>query len=242
LYLLNNLEKILELILIMPIYNEEEIIETVITDWYKKLESLNIDFELHAINDGSRDNTILKLKKIEKTYPKLKIIDKKNSGHGPTILQGYKYAKSDWIFQVDSDNEMSSDYFEQIWAKRNNFDFLVGSRSNRKSPLPRMLITTISRIIVRIFYGEGVVDVNSPFRFYRVSAFQNAFNIIPLNTFAPNVILSGYAALFKLRIYEMPVPYKLRQTGEVSIKKWKLFKAAVKSMVQTVEIRFKLNH
>jgi glycosyltransferase involved in cell wall biosynthesis len=228
----------MQLTVVIPVYNEEEIIEKVVSDWHEKLESLKIDFEIHAYNDGSKDNTLAKLIEAANKYPRLKVFNKKNTGHGPTILIGYKNAESDWIFQIDSDNEMDSKYFEQIWNEKDNYDFLVGSRAERVSPLPRKIITLFSRLIVKIFYGNGVNDVNSPYRLYRASAFKNAFDLIPENTFAPNVILSGYAALKKLRIYETPIPCKLRQTGEVSIKKWKLVKAAFKSMVQTVKFRF----
>ena len=55
-----------------------------------------------------------------------------------------------------------------------------------------------------------------------------------METFAPNVIISGMAAKKHLRCYEIRVPQHERITGEVSIKKWKLFKAAVRSFVQTI--------
>ena len=68
----------------------------------------------------------------------------------------------------------------------------------------------------------------------RSSVFREIFDLIPENTFAPNVILSGMAAQRKLACAEIPVMQKNRQTGEVSLKKWKLFKAAGKSFFQTV--------
>jgi glycosyltransferase involved in cell wall biosynthesis len=231
----------MELTIVMPVYNEEEILDVVISGWVDKLDSLNIDYEFCVYNDGSRDNTLAVLNVCKKKYPKLLVIDKKNSGHGPTILTGYKNAKGKWIFQIDSDNEIESIHFEKIWDKREKYDFLVGARANRESPLARKIITVISRFTVRILYGIGINDVNSPYRLYKASAFKEAFNLLPDNTFAPNVILSGYAALKKLRIFETPIPYKLRQTGEVSIRKWKLLKSAAKSLFQTIKFRFSIS-
>ncbi len=228
----------MDLTVVIPVYNEQEIISHVVHDWERKLEELKIDYEICLYNDGSRDNTLAVLQNITKNNKRLKVIDKKNSGHGPTILRGYNEANGTWIFQVDSDNEMTSESFEKLWRVKENYDFLIGIRANRYSPTARKIITTISRLIVKIFYGSGVTDVNSPYRLYYKAVFKEAFQKLPYNTFAPNVILSGYACLKKLRIYEIPINCQIRKTGEVSIKKFKLLKAAIKSFYQTIKARF----
>ena len=73
----------------------------------------------------------------------------------------------------------------------------------------------------------------------RSKAFHEIYQKIPRDTFAPNVIISGMVAKCELRYYQQMVPQRDRQTGEVSIKKWKLFKAAVKSFWQTINFAFK---
>ena len=100
--------------------------------------------------------------------------------------------------------------------------------------LPRKIVSFVSRLCVRLFYGKAVWDVNTPYRLMRVSAFGDFFSAIPPSTFAPNVILSGLAARYALRCFEIRVPQHDRTTGEVSIKRWKLLKCAVKSFWQTV--------
>ena len=105
--------------------------------------------------------------------------------------------------------------------------------------LPRKIISLVSRLCVRIFYGKSVWDVNTPYRLMRVSAFKDFYARIPLTTFAPNVILSGLAARYKLRCFETRVPQHDRTTGEVSIKKWKLLKAAARSFWQTIVFSLK---
>jgi hypothetical protein len=60
---------------------------------------------------------------------------------------------------------------------------------------------------------------------------------IPQTTFAPNVMVSGAFARARLRIHNMPVPHECRKTGTVSIVKWKLWKSAFKSFVQTLKCR-----
>ena len=124
---------------------------------------------------------------------------------------------------------MEPESFNDLWSHRESYDFLVGTRQGRVQQLPRKVISFVSRLCVRVFYGKSVWDVNTPYRLMRTSAFKRFYEAIPLDTFAPNVILSGLAALYKLRCFEMPVPQHDRTTGEVSIKKWKLLKAALRS-------------
>ena len=90
-----------------------------------------------------------------------------------------------------------------------------------------------------MFYGKSVWDVNTPYRLMRTAAFRDFYGRIPLTTFAPNVILSGLAARHKLRCHEIRVPQHDRTTGTVSIKKWKLLKAAARSFLQTMAFSFK---
>ncbi|MCP4763970.1 MAG: glycosyltransferase family 2 protein [archaeon] len=224
-----------ELTVVMPVYNEEEIIDVVVLDWVQTLRSMNIDFTIDLYNDGSKDNSLEILMCMKKQYSEVKVIDKPNSGHGPTILQGYKKALSSWIFQIDSDNEMEAKFFHKLWNKRDDYDFLVGKRENRAQPLSRKIVSALSRFTVRFLYSSGIYDVNSPYRLMRQEKFIEIFHKIPKNTFAPNIIISGMVAQSDLRLYETKIPIKFRTTGEASIKKWKLFRAAVTSWWQTLK-------
>jgi len=200
---------------------------------------LKINYEIHVFNDGSKDDSLESMKKALEGDDRIVLHDKKNSGHGPTILEGYGIGlASDWIFQVDSDDEMSARDFHVLWERRDENDFLVGVRAGRKSPWSRRIISAVSRFVVHFFYGGGVTDVNSPYRLFRTSLFFSIVSRIPKDTFAPNLIISGYANNKKVRILEVPISYSSRKTGQVSIKKWKLFKSAVKSFYQTIKFRF----
>ena len=225
------------LCVVMPVYNEQEAIGPVLEKWGKALDDLGVDYVIRPYNDGSKDNSLAVMKAAAQRLPRVEVRDKKNGGHGNTILTGYREAAADgfdWCFQIDSDDEMGPEKFGELWEKREDYDFLVGIRDGRVQQLPRKIISFVSRLCVRIFYGKSVWDVNTPYRLMRVSAFKDFYAAIPLMTFAPNVILSGLAARHKLRCYEIRVPQHDRTTGEVSIKKWKLFKAALKSFVQTI--------
>jgi dolichol-phosphate mannosyltransferase len=231
----------LDLTVIIPVYNEQEIIRKVVHSWIDELESLQIDYVIKVYNDGSKDSTLRELNEMKDSFRvRLVVIDKANSGHGPTILQGYMQADSEWIFQVDSDDEIESKYFRNLWNARKQYDMIIGVRDGRKSSLPREVITLATKFTVALFYATGISDPNSPYRLYRTNKFRTVFCKLPLDTFAPNVILSGYAAFKKMRILQVKVPFKERQTGEVSIRKLRLLRAALKSWKQTVFFRISL--
>lgn len=227
-----------DIAVIIPVYNEHQIIGVVINDWNEALKSLSINYEIHVYNDGSKDNTLAVLQSYATTYPNLKIHDKTNSGHGSTILKGYREnLHAEWIFQVDSDNEIPAGFFKEFWDQRAGYDFITGTRQHHNRPFVRKIISYISYLLVRIFYEKGINDVNVPYRLMRSSKFELFFKTIPPDTFAPNVIISGCAVRNRLRVKQIPVSSHLRETGEVSIKKWKLFKVVLKSFIQTVSYR-----
>lgn len=229
-----------ELALIMPVYNEEGAIKNVLEKWDKTLSDLHIDYKIFAYNDGSKDKTGEILKEISSEHENIIAINKENSGHGPTILKGYRdnAEEFEWIFQIDSDDEMKEDSFHKLWENRENYDFLIGIRDGREQVLSRKIISAVSRMCIRIFYGKGVWDVNSPYRLMKTAKFKDVYFKIPSDTFAPNVIISGYCARKHLKFYETPVPCGIRETGEVSIKHFKLLKAAAKSFLQTIRFSF----
>lgn len=227
------------LCVVMPVYNEQEAIGSVLEKWDKALKELGIEFTIRPYNDGSKDDSLKVMRAFVAAHPdsKVEVRDKPNGGHGNTILTGYREAVRDgfdWVFQIDSDDEMGPEKFNELWSRRGDYDFLVGIRDGRVQALPRKVISFVSRLCVKIFYGKSVWDVNTPYRLMRVEAFKGFYTAIPLTTFAPNVILSGLAARHHLRSFETRVPQHDRTTGEVSIKKWKLLKAAAKSFWQTI--------
>ena len=231
----------IDLAVIMPVYNEEACIVGVVVSWREVLSSLDINFRMMVLNDGSQDGTIPALATFAGD-DRIGVVNKENTGHGPTILRGYRQAVkvADWVFQCDSDGEMKAEHFPVLWEERDGYDALFGVRQGRAQNIGRKLISACSRLTVRLVFGPGVVDVNTPYRLIRADILSRIVNQIPDETFAPNVIISGALAKAGARIYNHPVPHESRQTGAVSIVKWKLWRAAGKSFWQTLRCRPKI--
>jgi len=77
-----------DLAVVIPVYNEEACINIVIKSWYYMLLDLKIHFLIIVLNDGSQDGTADVLARFADNE-RISIINKKNSGHGSTILMGY---------------------------------------------------------------------------------------------------------------------------------------------------------
>ena len=227
-----------ELAVIIPVYNEEEVIGTVLDAWLGELNRLDINYEIHVYNDGSKDNTLTILNEYNASNTRVVVHNKVNSGHGPTVLRGYKdNSDIEWIFQIDSDDEIGPESFELLWKKRESYDLLLGRRTNRASGTSRAILSLLARSLVWMLFGSRVHDVNSPFRLMRGERFKELFSMIPEDAFAPNVIITGAASKKGLRIFELPVQYRTRKTGKSSLKKMNLLRASLKSLIQTTKFR-----
>lgn len=224
---------LIDLAVVMPVYNEEACIVAVIESWRTLLSNLDMRFRLIIINDGSLDGTAKALAQFKEDQ-RILIIDKENSGHGPAILFGYRKAVevAKWVFQCDSDDEISADHFPDLWVKKDNFDALFGNRNRRQQAASRKFITMCSRLAVRLRYGPCISDVNTPYRLIRADLLKQIIQQIPGNTFAPNIIISGVLSKYGLQVYEHPVRHRSRRTGIVSIQNFKLWKSAITSLWQ----------
>ncbi|HEX9995617.1 MAG TPA: glycosyltransferase family 2 protein [Abditibacterium sp.] len=228
----------LDLMVVMPVYNEAECIEAVVRSWREKLETLTPNFVILVLNDGSTDETARVLQNFEGDA-RVRIINKANSGHGPTILMGYRIAadEAEWVFQCDSDDELPPAYFSRLWEKREKYDALFGVRAQREQDHARLLLSAGSRLVVRVLFGRGVRDVNTPYRLLRSRVLKPLVAAIPDDTFAPNIIISGEFSRRRLRIYNTHVPHENRKTGTASLTSAKVWKVAFKSLRQTLLFR-----
>lgn len=228
------LHKEYELALVMPVYNEEGCIAAVVKAWRDALCAAGIRFMMIVIDDGSRDRTPQVLDEFAHDE-RIRVIHQANMGHGPTILRGYRQAVSlaDWVFQCDSDDEMSPESFDRLWAVRQQADGVFGCRQNRSQSTQRRWISMCSRAVVRLCFGRGPKDVNTPYRLLRSSVLEPILEHIPADTFAPNVIISGALSVTGAAIRDVSVPCRRRQTGSTSIHRWRLWRAALRSFGQT---------
>jgi len=96
---------------LVPAFNEQETIGETIKAIFDVEYPIK---ELIVLNDGSTDNTGKIVKNLLKTYPNLRLINKKNSGKADSLNQGIKLAKGELIVVVDADSYPAKDSFGKL--------------------------------------------------------------------------------------------------------------------------------
>ncbi len=227
------------LFVIIPAYNEEANIEKVVNDWYPVVENHGTDSRLVVIDDGSRDNTYTILEKMTENKPKLIALTKANSGHGATVLFGYRYALengADYVFQTDSDGQTLPSEFEPFWIARTKYDVTIGYRNQRKDGLSRVFVTKVLRLVVHLCFHVFVLDANTPYRLMSADTLRDNIRYIPDDFFLTNVALSAIYKKRRQKVHFIPISFRPRQGGTNSINICKIIKVGLSSIRSFIKI------
>ena len=221
-----------KLYIVIPAYNEQENILNVIKDWYPVVEKIAGESKLVIIDDGSKDDTYKLLTEAAEDLPFLEPIRKSNSGHGATVLFGYKYAidaGADYIFQTDSDGQTVPDEFWQFWEKRKNYDMLIGHRKGRQDGFLRIIVTKVLKMVLCLCFHVIIPDANTPFRLMKADILKEQIKLVPDNYNLSNVLISVIYAKKKLAVKFLPITFRPRQGGVNSINMKKIMKIGIKA-------------
>jgi glycosyltransferase involved in cell wall biosynthesis len=210
------------LYMVIPAYNESANIAQLVDDWYPVIEAHDGGgrSRMVIIDDGSKDDTFAILEKLAESRPLLKPLTKPNSGHGATILYGYKYAikeGADYIFQTDSDGQTKASEFEDFWKRRRRYDMVIGWRRSREDGASRVFVTNVLRLVVRLVFGVKVRDANTPYRLMKRETLEKNISIIPDDYFLTNVVISVIYKKKNLAVRYLPITFRPRQGGVNSI-------------------------
>lgn len=230
----------------MPVYNEEDCIELVVSSWFSELaEHQEVrSHQIMVVNDGSTDNTKQVLRKLKTTYEEqLIIVDQLNAGHGAAIMTGYHRAvntQADYVFQTDSDDQLLPSDFNKLWSKRTESDMLLARRLQRDDPFSRLVITRILRVFLKLYFSVSIPDSNNPFRLFKRTWLKEQLSKIPENALAPNIMLSVIAAKQKLDLQHIGVHHQKRATGKSVLVSKKLITLCFDVLRQLSEFKKKV--
>jgi len=146
--------------IVIPAYNEEE----VIGESYRRLTAVmaqsDCDWELLFVNDGSRDRTISILKDIAKTDSHVRVLDfSRNFGHQIAISAGMDYAAGDSVVVIDADLQDPPEVILDMIKKwQEGYHVVYGKRLKRKGE------TLFKKLTAKLFYRflHSMTDVNIP--------------------------------------------------------------------------------
>lgn len=210
-----------QLLVVMPVFNEEASIAKVVGDWFVEMEKTVGNFVILAVNDGSTDQTPAILRRLrDECGPRLEVNTRPNKGHGQSCLEGYRLACSrqiPYILQIDSDGQCDPFYFRGFWDQRAEFDVIYGRRT-REDGLKRIIASQFLRTMLSGLFGVTCVDPNVPYRLMRTTACAAAFERIPADFALANVALA-FVLRKDPRIHhgDVPIRFRERYGGEPSV-------------------------
>ena len=103
----------MELSVVVPAFNEEDGIASFIYSLKKVLNTLDLEYEVIIVNDGSLDGTLEKL--LEISWPQLKVLDLvANAGHMAALEAGLKMSNGDLIITLDADQQHPVEYIPKM--------------------------------------------------------------------------------------------------------------------------------
>lgn len=233
------------LTLVIPVYNEIETIETVLTGWHHSLKRWNIQHDIVVINDGSTDSTNEVLSELSTKWSFLHVYNQENAGHGAAIKYGYAIAcsmENDFIFQTDSDHQFTPADFINLWEDRNEYQALFGIRENRQDPPLRKIITGLLQKIIFDIYNLDIPDANVPYRLFQKSSLKNLVAVLPTGAFAPNIFLSILSFKSqKIKTKSLPVKHFDRPHGDAKLMRFNLLKGCIRSFFEIFSFSYTLN-
>lgn len=209
------------LYIVMPAYNEEENLESVIASWYPLLEDKAEESRLVIADSGSTDRTheILVQLKNDK-YPKLEIMSQTGRYHGPKLIALYDLAirhEIDYIFQTDSDGQTNPEEFEGFWNDREKYSGIFGNRTVRGDGNDRAFVEHVVCFLLHVIFGVKVPDANAPFRLMKSDIVRKYLYRLPKEYALPNIMMTTYYAFYGEECDFREISFKPRQAGTNSL-------------------------
>ena len=230
-----------KLYIVIPAYNEADNLEMLMNDWYPIIEnSQNKDSRLVVVNDGSKDNTYDILCRMAKERPMLKVLDKKNGGHGSAVLFGYRYAienGADYIFQTDSDGQTRPEEFQAFWSLRDQYDAIIGNRPTRGDGFSRLVVEKVLCIVLFVIFGVKISDSNAPFRLMKRELLEKYIDKLPVDFFLPNVMFTTYFKYYGENMKFVDITFESRKGGSNSINIPKICKIGIRAVKDFRQLR-----
>jgi dolichol-phosphate mannosyltransferase len=233
-----------EKVVIVPTFNEKENIEKMV----RKVMSLQGDFHLLIVDDGSPDGTAEIVRRLMTEFPGRLFMEERKGklGLGTAYIHGFRWALQrgyNFIFEMDCDFSHNPDDLIRLHhaCANDGADVAVGSRYVKGGkvmnwPLGRLMMSYFASLYVRIVLWINVKDTTAGFKCYR----RNVLDTIDLD----NIRFVGYAFQIEMKytayrlgfkVKEVPITFIDRVEG-VSKMSSKIFKEAFLGVLQ---MRFK---
>ena len=227
----------IEVSLIIPAYNEQANVESLLNHIYKFLNAKNLlkEWEVVFVDDGSKDHTLdILYKLLEKDYEGLQIIIKrhqKNLGVTAALETGARYARGKILVFFPADLQFHLDDVEKMisYMIESGYDLVTGKK---KGKYEKAFVSKVYNKLSQLLFGLPVSDMNS-IKAFKKEIIEN----IPLRKdwhryIVPLAFYKGY------RLAEVEVTLYPRTGGE---SKYKGMKRVIIGVFDLLAVKFQIS-
>jgi glycosyltransferase involved in cell wall biosynthesis len=196
---------------IVPIYDERDNIDPLFGALLPVLRGLGRNFEIIAVNDGSRDSSLQRLRAASTRIPELRVIDfRRNYGQTAAIMAGIDYASGEIIITIDADLQNDPADIPILLAKLDEgFDVVSGWRQFRKDQtFRRNFPSRVANKFISWISGVHLKDYGCTLKAYRSDVIKDVRLYGEMHRFIPI-----YASWMGARTTEIPVRHHTRRFG-----------------------------
>jgi dolichol-phosphate mannosyltransferase len=196
---------------IIPIYDEQDNIDPLFDALLPVLRALRRNFEIIAVNDGSRDSSLQRLRAVSTNIPELKVIDfRRNYGQTAAIMAGIDYASGEIIITIDADLQNDPADIPILLVKLDEgFDVVSGWRQFRKDQaIRRSFPSRVANRFISWISGVHLKDYGCTLKAYRRDVLKDVRLYGEMHRFIPI-----YASWMGARTTELPVRHHPRRFG-----------------------------
>lgn len=153
---------------VLPVYNEEEVIASTVEDVLEVVNEWCKDFEIILVNDGSTDRSGYILAALSEATPRIRVIThERNQGYGASLADGFAAASKELTFFMDSDGQFAADDLPQLLAFIDDYDAVIGYRIYRQDTWLRKLNAWGWKKLIGGVLDIHVRDIDCAFKLWR---------------------------------------------------------------------------
>lgn len=210
------MDKVKELSIFFPFWDEEKNIETVVRKAIPVAKKIAQNWEIIMVDDGSTDNTYEIAKKLAKENKNLKIArNSTNRGYGAALKTGFSSCKYSLVVFTDGDNQFDFSEVTKFIEKIKDADIVIGVRRKRLDHPFRHILMNLLKVWDFIFFGFYFRDIDCGFKMFKKEALDKILPLKSEGAMAVTEILAN-AKRNNLGIAEVEVSHYPRIYGNQS--------------------------